>query len=352
MKSKTTSLFKKLLIVVLTTQLTFPVFASGEVTPTSSLKEFISGVYTYLSGMLVMRTDENGNRMFFDRGRFRYSLDKEGNLLAFAAYGTDKINSEADLVNLISKTTGKSTADVYKMLQGKEGKLRWLSNAVNWLAGGTNRSISIDFSAEGGATCTFSENGRALYAKAYDGETVSKWVYNSDGSIKEVWNLQYEPAGTEVTEREAKGEDGKLKNGYVYDPKTGKYYNQKDQKGDKEVKTQDGKTIKYNKVWSVTTYSGGKADKVYEIGSNNKWTLVGSLEYASNGELIASYDYKNNEKTIYSGGKPIATVTTKDKEIKDNEGKVTSKIKAGSVVRTYKYDRNGAIDTVSAMDKA
>jgi hypothetical protein len=218
---------KKLLATIISLQLLFGVPGFSE-TPTgvSPLKDFISATYTYLSGMLVMQTDKDGNRVFYERGMVRYVLDKNGNMLSFNVFGTDNVSDFDSLCKLIASRTGKSVEDVKKsieevkkMFEGGDGTDEnenilnkretpgWLNEALSWTTG-VNRSISIDFAAEGGASCTFIENGRSVYAKAHDGELTTQWVYNPDGSLKEVWQLQYQPAGNEVPESEAKNQEG------------------------------------------------------------------------------------------------------------------------------------------------
>jgi len=385
---------KKLIATIISLQLLFGVPGFSQ-TPTgvSPLKEFISATYTYLSGMLVMQTDKDGNRVFYERGMVRYVLDKNGNLLSFNVFGTDNVTSFDSLCQLISSRTGKSVQDVKKMFEGGDGTdekgnivnkretPNWLNEAISWTAG-VNRSISIDFTAQGGASCTFIENGRPVYAKAHDGELIAQWVYNPDGSLKEVWQLQYQPAGNEVPESEAKNQDGSLKSGYYYDPATGKYYNQNTLSDKSNLKkiVDGGKEYYFKRVWTKTTYVNGRASSVYEIGDNGATKLVGFMEYASNGDLIAVYDLKNNRKTIYAQGKPQAIVTIKDQEIKSSStggqtgqqtsgsttgtqsqtGSQTSQttsqqppssvIKAGSIVGFYKYKPNGSLDVACMMD--
>jgi hypothetical protein len=292
-------------------------------------------------------------------------------------YGTDGITDENGIKNLVSKLTGKTGEELDKLFTGIDdngnqvAKPKWLQEAIAWLNKGINYSIAIDFTAEGGARCSFSVDGKDMYTLAHTGEKVAETIYNRDGTIKETMVLQYETCSKDAPGAIEKWSDTTM---------TVEQYNNLSDDEKKNYRIKDGKVQSvsyYRKVWQVTTFTDGKADKVYEQTASGERKLIMTYEYDKSGNLVASYDVKNNQKTIYSAGKPIITVTTKDKNKeeqvdksvatnsdgslksgykKDDSGfyyKIGEKIAtAGTVVREWRYLANGALDTVASMDNA
>lgn len=336
----------------------------------------VSGTYGYANGVLVQKIDQTtGNKIIFDRGQFRAVVDKNGNVLSLAVYATDNVSSTEDLKKLVSQATGLSGEALDKLFKGiddngKEVALpTWLNEAISWLNKGTGYSINISF-GEGGPSVTFSENGKEVIAKNFLGKITSQWIYNPDGSLAKVESLTYVHCDKDTR--------GAIEKTDPSDPKGKKKYYVKE-------------------VRNETIYSNGKPVSVYEVGVDGKKTLVGTYEYNSAGELLSYTDLKENQKTLYSAGKPFSTISlggnlqspanisgaateVSESEAKNNglkpeyfkqggkyyklkEGyrydadsgtvfKIEGKILPGTVVTVWNYKANGALDTVEGRDKS
>lgn len=286
------------------------------------LAEKISATYTYVSGILVSALNENNEITVYDRGMPRATEDENGNILRFWIYGTDDVIDDDDVTEKEKMESFRAFLAKYGLseedLQATNGDaenpepetVEWISDALDWLEGGINHSISIDLTATGGPSVTFSENDKPQEEYARDGELITEWHYNTDGTLDYVDSLEI----TALTQKQYDELDDDEKEGFT-------------QEGDLWIK----------KVARRTIYEGGKADKVYELdemgGTYTEDDLVQEYYYADNGSLIKIYDKKKDETTYYSGGKAQYTLNSEE-----------------SVVREWNYHENGSLDTVTSMN--
>lgn len=350
----------------------------GDLMQSFGVDKAVSGTYGYANGIMVQKIDANGNKILFDRGQFRAVIDKNGNLLSLAVYGTDNVSSPDVLKKLVSSVTGLTGTDLDNLFKGINDNGEsvsvptWLGEAVSWLNKGVNYSITIGFSDAGGPSVTFAKDGKEQYAKNFLGVKTSEWTYNKDGSLAKVSSLSYEHCT-------------------------------KDTPGAIEKTDSQGNKYYVKEVYTETIYKNGLASEVYEISKDGTRNLVGKYEYNSAGEILSYTDYKNSQKMLYSGGKPFyaislggnievpstinegATevgagealqnnalksgyfkVTQEDGTVKyyklktgyqyDSQtgrvSKVGDQIAYGTVVTIWNYHANGALDTVESRDKA
>lgn len=187
----------------------------------------ISAVFNYTAGIVTSAIDADRNITIYDQGRFRatlgYNDDGTYTITAFAVYGSDwaKISgfsgstdgeklknfllhmgvSESALQAYAKDDDGNFIAEDGSILteddiaEGKAGKMvdvSWLDQAAQQLKKGINHSISINFTAQYGASVTYSVNGKQLETIAYDGSAIQTFHYNAAGTLESITQLTYE----------------------------------------------------------------------------------------------------------------------------------------------------------------
>lgn len=362
-KSLTKVLPKILAIFLAYTMTVTPVFASSTADGLDALKDRISAVFHYESGMLVSVNDANGNTSLYDSGKFRMSVSITGEVVALSLYASDKTVLATKYNNDISAflkdafgisedqlkggaeaggTTTISAAE-YDELGDKTGwtlnddgstysktfedkdavSVKWLGTVADWLKSGDSNSVSINFAASGGASVTLLENGKAQTTVAWDGETIENYNYVG-GFLKYVDSKNY----SALTAAQYDALDAADKDDYSL-----------------KVDGSGARTYVSEK-WSRTVYdSKGRASAVYN--------LIGSGSSATLGTMTVKYNYDDD---VVVNGVTTHTGTGALKSTVDLTTNVTTEIVAGKQMRSYNeasqvvtkwdYNANGTINTV------
>ncbi|MCR4662825.1 MAG: hypothetical protein K5622_02920 [Endomicrobiaceae bacterium] len=296
--------------------------AGKQVTAVSSLIDRITTVFHYEHGMIKNATGADGSVTLYDRGQFRMSLglglNGEYSVTNVAVYATDykEIQNAGGLENWLKKwgvtdeqlqgggqsaqkveiteaeynenkndshyTTepvidedGNKTDKVkyYKTTDAKPAeKVKWLDSAMNHLAGGLNRSISINFGAADGASVTFNANGKAYETYAWDGELIATNTYfvDADGVNGVI---------TKQAEMDLVQKDGQA----VSTEDIEDYATNKDN---------------YQKAWSKTVTKGGKVISCVNDANPNQ--ELRRYDYNDDGTVSRVLDYVNGTVTFVS----------------------------------------------------
>ena len=288
----------------------------------------ICAVFNYTAGMVTSAVDADRNITIYDQGRYRatlgYNDDGTYTITSFAVYGTDysRIQQAGGLKNFLlamgvsetalkcSKTETDEDGNTYfvdedgnrlseeDLENGKTAAqvdVDWLSQAEKQLAKGINHSITINFTAQYGASVTYSVNGKQMETIAYDGTQIAQYNYNSAGTLETIDQLTYETDTSDVT-----GHDSET-NGYTTTVKTGgtstgggsdaiHYTVSSDGKVKVAKTTVDGKTTTTAEV--TVTYTGKDG-----LQHEKKFTLS-DVEEGKNGKLTGKIDGQTISLTV------------------------------------------------------
>ncbi len=298
--------------------------AGTQVTATSSLVDRITTVFHYEHGMITCATGADGTISLYDRGQYRMSLtlglNGEYSVSNIQVYGTDyaEIQAAGGLDNWLMKwgvteeqlqgggspeqwvettkeeyndhkddkdangnpvyktETDSETGEIkYKKYQAAEPgeHVKWTGMAMNHLAGGINKSISINFNATDGASLTLNLNGKAYQTYAWDGELISENEYfvAPDG---ENGVITWQAENDLVQEKDGDGTA-------VSTLKIDNYEDVKDS---------------YVKAWSKTTTKGGKV--VSCVNDANPTQELRRYDYNADGSINRILDYANGTVTF------------------------------------------------------
>jgi len=197
-----------------------------------SVTSRICAVFNYTAGIVTSAIDADRNITIYDQGRYRatlgYNDDGTYTITSFAVYGTDypKIKEMGGLKNfLLAMGVSETALKCSKTRTDKEGNtffvdedgndlteedlengktaaqvdVAWLADAEAQLAKGINHSITINFTAQYGASVTFNVNGKQLETIAYDGTQLAQYNYNAAGTLETITQLSYTTDTSDVT---------------------------------------------------------------------------------------------------------------------------------------------------------
>ena len=334
----------------------------------------ICAVFNYTAGIVTTAIDADRNITIYDQGRYRatlgYNDDGTYTITNFAIYGTDwdKIEgfagatdgeklknfllymgvSESALQCYAKDEDGNFLAEDGKTIlsekdiaEGKAGKMvdvNWLDQAAKQLKKGINHSISINFTAQYGASVTYSVNGKQLETIAYDGSAIQTFHYNAAGTLETITQLTYEADTSDASnvERQTTTSDTKVGAGITTSGE------EKDKDGNVTKSGMTKYTIDKDAEVKVTrTTVGGETtvtadvDATYEdnAGEKHHATITLSNVTIKDGKLKGKY---NGQEFEFSVGTESNKETKKGKTTKRQES-----VKMNAVYNTIHCDEWG-----------
>ena len=214
-----------------------------------------------------------------------------GGLRAFL----DKCGVSDQALQCSEVTTGKDGS--IEVNKDKQVEVAWLDKAESFLSRGINHTISINFTANGGARVTFALNGKQLETLGYDGAQLQQYNYNAAGTLETINQLTYEVDDVDTTEKENSTEVNKVKYKAAYT--------------------------------TVHIDQFGRQSYATDIHGN----VTTRYTYSSNGSMFSIQDLTTNNTTYYSGGH--AGFVLNDSGFKTTE---------------YFYHENGSLDGVMSYN--
>jgi len=194
---------------------------------------------------------------------------------------------------------GKVTVD-----NRDKGKLKWLDkndehSADKYLALGVNYSLTIDFTAAGGASVSFAINGKQTQTVGYDSLVMQVFVYNLAGTLEKIEQV--------VDEYDVDRTNKAIEGGA------------------------DANSVAYYKESRNTVHMDetGRQSFVTDTAGNTIMTYT----YSSNGSMFSSHDYKTNNTTFYDQGR--VSFIKNDK---------------GFTIQAYFYHENGSLNGIKTYN--
>ena len=285
----------------------------------SELASRIAQVFIYASGILTAVESANGSITLFDAGQVRatFALDPvSGYQLADVnIFGTDRIDSVESFLKSLGATPNQLMGGSDP---GAPEGVAWLGAAESWLAGGINRSVSVNLTAPGGANVTMSENGRQLHTLAWDGEQVATFVYDSvTGHLREVHNVVKElnAADQALMERARSGATD-LSEAEI-----------------NRVNSIAENPLKFLvSAVHITTFVAGRQTATFD--SNG--TRIASFTYDALGAMLTHTDLRTNQTTHFGPNGPVSVTQTND----------VGDARPTTVIATYTYNLNGTLNNI------
>lgn len=279
----------------------------------------ICAVFNYASGVVISMMDQDKTITLYNAGspfltmKYNEEVGKEAGK-GVGSYTLAGINiSGSDYKNVVAKSGGlesflkklgvtdkqlqhskidKSDPNGIKIDNTQQEKVSWISKAESELSLGINHSISIDFTASGGASVSFATNGKQTMTIGYDGAVIQNYNYNVAGTLETINQLTYK-----IDE-------------------------------DNKNNTDD---VKYYKEAYTTVHLDAYGRQSYVTDTNGE--KVTTYAYSSNGSLFSVHDATTNNTTYYSGGH--AGFVINDHGFKTTE---------------YFYHENGSLDGVKSYN--
>lgn len=182
----------------------------------------------------------------------------------------------------------------------KKGEVAWLDKAEKHLSFGINYSLTIDFTAAGGASVTLAVNGKQTQTIGYEGFVLQDFMYNLAGTLEKIEQLvdEYDTDRNEKYLKDHPNDTGKIT---FY--KEGRNTIHMDETGRQSF---------------VTDTYGNK---------------IISYSYSSTGSMFSSHDYKTNNTTFYDQGR--ASFVKNDK---------------GFTIQKSFYHENGSLDGIKTYN--
>lgn len=296
----------------------------------------ICAVFNYASGIVLSAMDQDRNLTLYSAGAAFLSLtynEATGDkgfgyftLVSVNISGSDWINIQKagglkswlkklgasdSMLSHAEQTFGKDKEgnQTISVDKSKTKEVGWLADAEEQLSMGVNHSISINFTASGGASVTMITNGKQMETLGYD------WGQYGDASKSPLAVYNYNAAGTleSITQKTYKTDE--------------KNTNLGDKQGDG--------TRSFDSATYYVAYTEVHMDEYgrQSFATDTNGNVVTTYTYSTTGSIAAIHDLTTNNTTWYAAGH--ASFVLNDSGFKTTE---------------YYYHENGSLDWVCSFN--